>query len=51
MDQITLELAKKMIEGAEEEANQIGVPMVISIVDEAGILSPATEWMMRCWLA
>lgn len=36
MSQITLKLAKKMIENAEKEANRIGVPMVISVVDEGG---------------
>lgn len=36
MSKINLELAKKMIEGAEKEANNIGVPMVISIVDDGG---------------
>lgn len=36
MSQITLELAKKMMENAEKEANKIGVPMVISILDEGG---------------
>ncbi|WCK52630.1 heme-binding protein [Aneurinibacillus sp. Ricciae_BoGa-3] len=36
MSKITLELAKKMIESAEKEAIQIGVPVVISIVDDGG---------------
>lgn len=36
MSKINLELAKKMIESAEKEANEIKVPMVISIVDEGG---------------
>ncbi|MGX9134375.1 GlcG/HbpS family heme-binding protein [Rummeliibacillus sp. JY-2-4R] len=36
MSQINLELAKKIIESAEKEANKIKVPMVISIVDEGG---------------
>jgi uncharacterized protein GlcG (DUF336 family) len=36
MSQINLELAKKLIESAEKEANEIEVPMVISIVDEGG---------------
>lgn len=35
---LTLELAKKMVEQAEMEAKRIGVPMVISIVDEGGHL-------------
>lgn len=36
MSQITLQAAKKMIESAENEAKRIGVPMVISVVDEGG---------------
>ncbi|PAL12104.1 GlcG/HbpS family heme-binding protein [Peribacillus simplex] len=36
MEQINLVLAKKLIEGAEKVANEIEVPMVISIVDEGG---------------
>lgn len=38
MKVLTLELAKKMVEQAEMEAKRIGVPMVISIVDEGGHL-------------
>jgi len=33
---ITLEHAKKVAEAAEERANQIGVPMVIAILDTSG---------------
>jgi uncharacterized protein GlcG (DUF336 family) len=36
MSKITLQTAKKMIESAENEAKRIGVPMVISVVDEGG---------------
>ncbi|MCQ6268826.1 heme-binding protein [Fictibacillus sp. WQ 8-8] len=36
MSNINLELAKKLIHSGEKEANKIGVPMVISIVDEGG---------------
>ncbi|MGP4082561.1 GlcG/HbpS family heme-binding protein [Pseudalkalibacillus sp. R45] len=36
MSVMNLELAKKLIESAEMEAKKIGVPMVISIVDEGG---------------
>jgi uncharacterized protein GlcG (DUF336 family) len=36
MAKMTLELAKKIIDRAEEEAKQIGVPMVISILDDGG---------------
>ncbi|WP_028783899.1 GlcG/HbpS family heme-binding protein [Thalassobacillus devorans] len=38
MDQINLEIAKKLIDKSEKEAEQIGVPMVISIVDAGGNL-------------
>jgi uncharacterized protein GlcG (DUF336 family) len=33
---LTLDIAKEMIEHAEYEARQIGVPMVVSVVDEGG---------------
>lgn len=36
MNKVTLDCAKKMIESAEKEANLIGVPVVISIVDDGG---------------
>ncbi|MGG0285647.1 heme-binding protein [Peribacillus butanolivorans] len=36
MSHINLTLAKKLIESAEKKANEIKVPMVISIVDEGG---------------
>jgi uncharacterized protein GlcG (DUF336 family) len=36
MTKMNLELAKKLIERAEEEANKLNIPMVISIVDESG---------------
>lgn len=35
---ITSELAEKMIDAAEQKANEIKVPMVIAIVDESGNL-------------
>ncbi len=38
MSQITLRAAKTLMESAENEAKRIGVPMVISIVDEGGNL-------------
>jgi uncharacterized protein GlcG (DUF336 family) len=50
MSKITLELAKKIIVGAEEEAKNIGVSMVISVVDEGGNLI-ATHRMDDAWLA
>jgi uncharacterized protein GlcG (DUF336 family) len=36
MGEINLQLAKKLIESAEKKAKEIGVPMVISIVDRGG---------------
>ncbi|MFE4243362.1 GlcG/HbpS family heme-binding protein [Peribacillus butanolivorans] len=36
MSHINLTLAKNLIESAEKKANEIKVPMVISIVDEGG---------------
>ncbi|WP_400163549.1 GlcG/HbpS family heme-binding protein [Brevibacillus sp. TJ4] len=38
MKDMSLGLAKVMIEQAEREANKIGIPMVISIVDDGGNL-------------
>ena len=35
---VTIEIAKKMLQSAEKAAKKIGVPMVIAIVDEGGIL-------------
>jgi uncharacterized protein GlcG (DUF336 family) len=50
MSKITLDLAKKIIAGAEEEASKIGVSMVISVVDEGGNLI-AIHRMDDAWLA
>jgi uncharacterized protein GlcG (DUF336 family) len=50
MSKITLDVAKKLIAGAEEEANKIGVSMVISVVDEGGNLI-ATHRMDDAWIA
>lgn len=36
MSVLTLGIAKEMIEQAEYEAHQLGVPMVITVVDEGG---------------
>jgi uncharacterized protein GlcG (DUF336 family) len=36
MSLLTLQMAKEMIEHAEQEAQQIGVPMVIAVLDEGG---------------
>ncbi|HEX7064658.1 MAG TPA: heme-binding protein [Bacillales bacterium] len=50
MSQVTLDLAKKLIAGAENEAEKIGVQMVISVLDEGGNLI-ATHRMDDAWLA
>ena len=50
MSKITLDIAKQIIAGAEEEAKKIGVSMVISVVDEGGNLI-ATHRMDDAWLA
>ncbi|MGA5688183.1 GlcG/HbpS family heme-binding protein [Cytobacillus pseudoceanisediminis] len=50
MSKITLDLAKQIIAGAEEEAKRIGVSMVISVVDEGGNLI-AVHRMDDAWLA
>lgn len=50
MNKITLDLAKEIIAGAEEEANKIGVSMVISVVDDGGNLI-AIHRMDDAWLA
>ncbi|WP_249869117.1 GlcG/HbpS family heme-binding protein [Oceanobacillus saliphilus] len=48
--QMNLDTAKKLIEGAEKEAEKIGVQMVISVVDEGGNLI-AVHRMDDAWLA
>lgn len=50
MSQLTLDLAKTLIEGAEKEAENIGVSMVISVLDDGGNLV-ATHRMDDAWLA
>ncbi|WP_339226605.1 heme-binding protein [Oceanobacillus sp. FSL K6-2867] len=50
MTKMNLELAKKLIEGAEQEATNMGVAMVISVVDEGGNLT-AVHRMDDAWLA
>ncbi|MGL5513131.1 MAG: GlcG/HbpS family heme-binding protein, partial [Sporomusa sp.] len=37
-ESVTLDKAKKMIEAAEKKADEIGVPMVIAVVDGGGNL-------------
>lgn len=50
MNKITLEWAKEIIAGAEEEANKLGISMVISVVDDGGNLI-AVHRMDDAWLA
>ena len=50
MTKINLEVAKKLIESAEKEAKNLGVNMVISIVDEGGNLI-AKHRMDDAWIA
>jgi uncharacterized protein GlcG (DUF336 family) len=50
MTKINLEIAKKLIEGAEQEAKNLGVNMVISVVDEGGNLI-AKHRMDDAWIA
>jgi uncharacterized protein GlcG (DUF336 family) len=35
---VTAELAKSMIEAAEAKANELGMPFVIAVVDDSGVL-------------
>ena len=50
MNKITLDVAKELIAGAEEEAKNIGVAMVITVVDDGGNLV-AFHRMDDAWLA
>jgi uncharacterized protein GlcG (DUF336 family) len=50
MEKITLDFAKRLIEGAEKEAKKLGLAMVIAIVDEGGNLI-AIHRMDDAWLA
>lgn len=50
MSQLTLDLAKKLIESAEAEANNLEISMVISIVDAGGNLL-AIHRMDDAWIA
>lgn len=50
MSKINLEVAKQLIDGAEKEAQNLGVQMVISVVDEGGNLI-AIHRMDDAWLA
>ncbi|ASN05772.1 GlcG/HbpS family heme-binding protein [Virgibacillus necropolis] len=50
MSKINLEVAKQLIDGAEKEAQNIGVNMVISVMDNGGNLI-ATHRMDDAWLA
>lgn len=50
MSKMNLELAKQLIEGAEKKASELGINMVISVVDEGGNLI-AVHRMDDAWLA
>ncbi|WP_026961075.1 GlcG/HbpS family heme-binding protein [Alicyclobacillus herbarius] len=50
MAEITLDIAKRLIERAESEARKIGVSMVIAVVDEGGNFV-ACHRMDDAWLA
>ncbi|MFD2922895.1 GlcG/HbpS family heme-binding protein [Halobacillus naozhouensis] len=50
MNHLSLENAKKLIESAEKEANNLDVAMVISILDDGGNLI-AVHRMDDAWLA
>jgi uncharacterized protein GlcG (DUF336 family) len=50
VSELKLESVKKIIEGAEKEAADIGVQMVISVVDAGGNLI-ATHRMDDAWIA
>lgn len=50
MTKMNLELAKQLIEGAEKKATELGIQMVISVVDEGGNLI-AVHRMDDAWLA
>jgi uncharacterized protein GlcG (DUF336 family) len=50
MGKMNLKVAKRLIKGAEQEAKNIGVSMVISVVDEGGNLT-AIHRMDDAWLA
>lgn len=50
MEKINLELVKKIIEGAEAKADELGIKSVISVADEGGNLI-ATHRMDDAWLA
>ncbi|HLR62529.1 MAG TPA: heme-binding protein [Lentibacillus sp.] len=50
MEKLSLDTAKKLLDSAEQEAGNIGVQMVISILDDGGNLV-ATHRMDDAWLA
>ncbi|WP_060679013.1 GlcG/HbpS family heme-binding protein [Virgibacillus halodenitrificans] len=50
MEKLNLEMAKKLIDAAEAESRNIGVQMVITIVDDGSNLV-ATHRMDDAWLA
>ena len=50
MTKLNLEIAKKLIEGAEKESKKLGINMVITVVDEGGNLI-AKHRMDDAWIA
>src|SRR5690625_1152988 len=50
MENINLDMAQRIISGAEKEANKIGIQMVVSVVDNGGNLV-ATHRMDDAWIA
>ncbi|WP_158738281.1 heme-binding protein [Alteribacillus sp. YIM 98480] len=50
MNKLTLADAKKIVEGAEQKSNEIGISMVISVVDEGGNLI-VSHRMDDAWIA
>lgn len=50
MENINLDMAQKIIAGAEKEGSKIGIQMVITIVDNGGNLV-ATHRMDDAWIA
>ncbi|WP_217697238.1 GlcG/HbpS family heme-binding protein [Virgibacillus siamensis] len=50
MEKLNLETAKKLIDSAEQEADKIGVQMVITVLDDGGNLVAAHR-MNDAWLA
>lgn len=50
MSKVNLKVAKQLLDGAEKEAQKIGINMVITVLDDGGNLV-ATHRMDDAWLA